>query len=151
MFNNPKDFRITEDEFMEYTEIENHDDFYILDEGFIHVQDQRGYFIVYDIALEDFKKLEHELLQIGSYYIAKDKETFRKHTSTVSSMDSKRKKSSISQNQPIFENYQDINLGEYSHQNVDRFAVLLDLWTNEVNFLEMKKNVLFRFLYKRKE
>ena len=38
----------------------------------------------------------------------------------------------------------DINLGEYSHQNVDRFAVLLDLWTNEVNFLEMKKLVYLK-------
>ena len=26
--------------------------------------------------------------------------------------------------------------------NFDRFAVLLDIWTNEANFLEMKKNLL---------
>lgn len=57
---------------------------------------------------------------IASYYIAKDKESF----------DSKSK------------NQEDtINVGLYSHQNVDRFSVLLDIWTNEVNFLEMKKNV----------
>lgn len=33
-------------------------------------------------------------------------------------------------------------LGEFAHQYVDRFAVLLDLWTNEVHFLEMKKTVI---------
>jgi hypothetical protein len=40
---------------------------------------------------------------------------------------------------------QDVNLSAYSNQNVDRFAVLLDIWTNEVNFLEMKKNVIICF------
>lgn len=42
---------------MEFEEVENHDDYYILDEetGLIHVQDQRGYFIVYDVALDDLK------------------------------------------------------------------------------------------------
>jgi hypothetical protein len=39
--------------------------------------------------------------------------------------------------------FQDLNLAGYSHQNVDRFAVLLDIWTNEVNFLEMKRNVSY--------
>lgn len=79
LFNNPKDFkyiiwiftlyidvnlyfknhftRISETEFMEYEEIENHDDYYTLDEetGQIHVQDPRGYYIVYDVALTDLK------------------------------------------------------------------------------------------------
>ena len=41
---------------MEFAEIENHDDFYSYDEtGFLHVQDQRGYFIVYDAAMNDLK------------------------------------------------------------------------------------------------
>ena len=48
--------------------------------------------------------------------------------------DSKFRKKSIN---PV----QDINLGAYSHQNVDRFGVIMDVWTNEVNFLQMKKNV----------
>lgn len=34
--------RISENEFMEYSEIENHDDFYTVDDkGLIHVQDPR--------------------------------------------------------------------------------------------------------------
>ena len=41
---------------MEFSEVDNHDDFYITDEnGFIHVQDQRGYYIVYDAASSDLK------------------------------------------------------------------------------------------------
>jgi hypothetical protein len=66
---------------------------------------------------------------IGSYYIGKDKQTRR----TFNESPTKRKSNQQASGE--------INLGEYSHQNVDRFAILLDLWTNEVNFLEMKKNV----------
>ena len=40
---------------MEFSDIENHDDFYTLDEGRVHVQDQRGYYIMYDAAINDFK------------------------------------------------------------------------------------------------
>jgi hypothetical protein len=41
---------------MEFFEIENHDDFYQYDEkDLVHVQDQRGYFVIYDVALSDFK------------------------------------------------------------------------------------------------
>ena len=47
--------RIEETDFMEFSEVENHDDFYSIDEGRIHVQDQRGYYIVYDTALQDLK------------------------------------------------------------------------------------------------
>lgn len=47
---------MSEHEFMEFSEIENHDDFYSIDEkGFVHVQDQRGYFIMYEAALNDLK------------------------------------------------------------------------------------------------
>ena len=47
--------RISESDFMEFSEVENHDDFYSVDEGRVHVQDQRGYFVIYDAAHEDFK------------------------------------------------------------------------------------------------
>ena len=70
---------------------------------------------------------------IVSYYIAKDKETQMASTGKATA-DSKFRKKSIN---PV----QDINLGAYSHQNVDRFGVIMDVWTNEVNFLQMKKNV----------
>ena len=76
-------------------------------------------------------------MAISSYYIAKDKETF--HLSMLNnkvSADSKKKP-------PSGIGFHDVNLNGYSHKNVDRFAVLLDIWTNEVNFLEMKRNVIY--------
>lgn len=36
-------------------QVENHDDFFSLEEGRVHVQDQRGYYVMYDSALADFK------------------------------------------------------------------------------------------------
>lgn len=43
-------------EFMEYSEIDNHDDYYCQDEnGNIHVQDQRGYYVMYDASIVDLK------------------------------------------------------------------------------------------------
>ena len=40
---------------MDFAEVDNHDDFYSLDEGRVHVQDQRGYYIMYENALQDLK------------------------------------------------------------------------------------------------
>jgi hypothetical protein len=134
LFNTPKDYKLSEAEFMEFQEIENHDDYHTIDEkGIVHVQDQRGFYIMYDVALNDLKKLENDLILIASYYIAKDKETVINK--------SKDQKKNLQ-----FLNEQEIDLGAYSHQNIDRFAVILDIWTNEVNFLESKMN-LFNIYY----
>lgn len=54
-------FRLNETDFMEFSEVENHDDFYTLDDGRIHVQDQRGYYIVYQAACEDLEWVEFVL------------------------------------------------------------------------------------------
>ncbi len=47
--------RMSEAEFMEFSDMDNHDDFYTIDEGRIHVQDQRGYFVMYDAATKDLE------------------------------------------------------------------------------------------------
>lgn len=60
-------------QFMEFAEVENHDDFHTRGDGYIHTQDQRGAYIMYDVALEDLKKLENQLLLVASQYIEKDK------------------------------------------------------------------------------
>ena len=39
----------------------------------------------------------------------------------------------------------DVDLPSYGHQQVDRFAVLLDLWANETAFLESKRQVCSKF------
>ncbi|VDM04791.1 unnamed protein product [Schistocephalus solidus] len=46
---------IKESEFIQFADIENHDDFYYHEDHRIHVRDQVGYWIVYDCALEDMK------------------------------------------------------------------------------------------------
>ncbi|KAJ7373426.1 hypothetical protein OS493_013019 [Desmophyllum pertusum] len=46
---------VEQSEFMEFSEVENHDDFFTTEEGRVHIQDQRGYYILYDSSLSDFK------------------------------------------------------------------------------------------------
>lgn len=41
----------------------------------------------------------------------------------------------------MFLQAEDIDITSYSRRNVDRFAVLLDLWTAEAKFLEAKMKV----------
>jgi len=53
--------------------VENHDDFHTGEDGCIHTRDQRGVYIGYDVALEDLKELENQLLLVASQYIEKDK------------------------------------------------------------------------------
>ncbi len=64
---------------MQYTEIENHDDFHAFSSSSssvsswaelpVRVWDCRGTGVMYDAALEDLRKLEEELMVVGSFYI----------------------------------------------------------------------------------
>ena len=54
-------YRVAEGEFMDFAEVDNHDDFYSVDEGRVHVQDQRGYYIMYETALQDLKLVPTEI------------------------------------------------------------------------------------------
>jgi hypothetical protein len=76
-----------------------------------------------------------------SFYIEKDVDRHKRtgSGSTKSSSDKIRK------SKPSSLDVDDIDLAFYSHQNVDRFAALLDIWMNEVGFLEMKRQVLYAF------
>ena len=39
-----------------------------------------------------------------------------------------------------------INIAHYAHQDIDRFGVMQDLWSNEVAFMECKREVrIFSF------
>ena len=51
-------------------------------------------------------------------------------------------KSSRFRSQHVSSSPQDIDMDLYSERNVDRFALLLDLWSNEVMFLEAKMKVM---------
>ncbi|KAJ7341823.1 hypothetical protein JRQ81_007119 [Phrynocephalus forsythii] len=113
----PADYKVHSVKFMEFAEIDNHDDFYITEEVYIHTQDQRGVFVMYDVALEDLKKLEKELLLVATQYI--DAEKGHKVNSDCNS-----------------------SFSGWAHTAVDRAAVLLDLWTCEAAFLENKWQLL---------
>lgn len=133
MHNTPADFKLNETEFMEFSDIENHDDFYTVEEGRIHVQDQRGYYVVYDSAEKDLKKMEEEILLIATHYIEKDRD-MRKKSKVLRGGESARRR--------LHQGPGDFDIGEYSHREVDRFGVLVDLWNNLTCFMECKRELL---------
>nr|XP_020863822.1 putative uncharacterized protein C6orf183 homolog isoform X2 [Phascolarctos cinereus] len=51
----------------------NQDDFYTMGDGYIHVQDQQGAYVMYDRALQDLEELENQLLLLVSRYIEREK------------------------------------------------------------------------------
>ncbi|XP_061178732.1 uncharacterized protein LOC133187394 [Saccostrea echinata] len=134
MHNTPADFKLSESEFMEFSDIENHDDFYTMEEGRVHVQDQRGYYVVYDAAENDLKNMEKEILLIATHYIEKDRDLRKKSKVPKSARESARKK--------LHSAPGDFDIGEYSHQEIDRFGVLMDLWNNLTSFMECKRELL---------
>ena len=50
-------YQLEETKFMEIGSVDNHDDFYHVDREMIHVQDQRGVYVMYDVACQDLKAL----------------------------------------------------------------------------------------------
>ncbi|XP_050923208.1 uncharacterized protein LOC108888382 [Lates calcarifer] len=108
---------------MEFAEVENLHDFYSAEEGFVHTQDQRGFYIVYDAALKDLDELENELLLVGSHFIQRNRTE------------------KMGKAEEAFTSTSTAGAGEL-WVDVDRVAVLLDLWTCETEFLENKVQLL---------
>nr|XP_044613213.1 uncharacterized protein LOC106829732 isoform X1 [Equus asinus] len=105
-------------QFMEFSEVENQDDYYSTGAGYIHTQDPQGVHVMYDEALSDLKELEMELLLVASHYIEKEKGHKEGSESSTG---------------------QDWG---WAHAGVDRFAVLYDMWTWEAALLENKRQLL---------
>ncbi|XP_060987791.1 uncharacterized protein LOC133048187 [Dama dama] len=105
-------------QFMEFSEVENQDDYYSMDAGYIHTQDHQGVYVMYDEALSDLKDLETELLLVASHYIEREKGHKEGSKSHI-----------------------DKDWG-WTHAGVDRFAVLYDMWTWEAAHLESKRQLL---------
>lgn len=79
---------------MEFSEVENQDDYYSMDAGYIHTQDQQGVYVMYDEALSDLKDLETELLLVASHYIEREKgqkSDFKKSTRQKSTYPNRQK------------------------------------------------------------
>ncbi|XP_054554135.1 uncharacterized protein LOC119251499 [Talpa occidentalis] len=105
-------------QFMEFSEVENQDDYYSTGAGCIHTQDQQGLHVMYDEALRDLEELEAELLLVASHYIEKEK-GHKEGSESNTGLD-----------------------WGWAHAGVDRFAVLYDLWTWEAALLENKRQLL---------
>lgn len=103
-------------EFMQFAEVENLHDFYSVEGRFVHTQDQRGFYIVYDAALQDLEELEKQILLVGSRFIQRNSVKKMRGTETA-------------------------DVRSWAGSEVDRVAVLLDLWTCETEFLESKVQV----------
>ncbi|XP_062896851.1 uncharacterized protein si:ch73-242m19.1 isoform X1 [Mobula hypostoma] len=120
LHNTPADYKVDLTKFMEFSEIENHDDFYVNEDSFIHVQDQRGFYVMYDVALKDLKELETQLLLLATQYIEKGQITPPAGGTPCGPVD----------------------LPGWARLSLDRFAVLLDLWKCETAFQEHKRQLL---------
>ncbi|KAM7403482.1 hypothetical protein PAMA_004100 [Pampus argenteus] len=120
--NTPVDYKVHCSEFMEFADVENLHDFYRTEEHFIHTQDQRGFYIMYDAALRDLEELENELLLVGSHFIQRNtmKQTGIAERGSTSTAEPRSR----------------------AGTSVDRVAVLLDLWTCETEFLGNKIELL---------
>ncbi|XP_012506581.1 PREDICTED: transmembrane protein FLJ37396 [Propithecus coquereli] len=114
----PAEHKVHSVQFMEFSEVENQDDYYSTGAGCIHTQDQRGVHVMYEAALSDLKELEAELLLVASCYIEKEK-GHKEGCESKSGQD-----------------------GGWAHAGVDRFAVLYDMWTWEAALLENKCQLL---------
>ena len=141
-------------------EVENHDDFYSFSEdGNVRVWDQGGVGVTYDVAMEDLRKLEGELLTVGSYYIMKEGGKVcvcvcvcacvcvpdSPHLSLLHPPSPHLLPPPLSSIQRSSSASHNLDIGAYSHHHVDHFAVLLDLWTEEARFLHSKMKVCLTY------
>ncbi|XP_029452705.1 uncharacterized protein LOC115088588 [Rhinatrema bivittatum] len=116
----PADFQVQSMQFMEFSEVDNHDDFYSVDgDGCMHTQDQRGAYIVYSAAMSDLKELEKQLLLVASQYM--ERETSLRLSKWESGKEAQ---------------------AGWALATVDRFAVLLDMWCWETTLLREKQQLL---------
>ena len=73
-----------------------------------------------------FRVLEQEMILVASHFI--EKSTF------------------FSRPKDSFDKSKKVDIDAYSNQSIDRFAILLDLWVNEAEFLESKQQLLDCYL-----
>ncbi|KAJ7990800.1 hypothetical protein DPEC_G00290670 [Dallia pectoralis] len=110
--NTPVDYKVHCSEFMQFPEVENLHDFYTTEERYIHTQDHRGLYVIYDVALKDLEELEDTLTLLGSHFLQRSRRGAEESAEVQ------------------------------SENHLDRVAVLLDLWTCEAMFLESKVQLL---------
>ncbi|XP_066913096.1 uncharacterized protein [Clytia hemisphaerica] len=128
--NTPVDYIKHQFNTLQDLDVENYDDFYSIEDNLVHVQDQKGWLIMYDAALKDFGELESEMMLIATHYL---------EAACQDNEDAQSRPRSSHKREAI-------NLDYYGLRNVDRFAVLYDLWQWEMKFQEKKRQLLDCFL-----
>ncbi|XP_023694884.2 uncharacterized protein [Paramormyrops kingsleyae] len=112
LYSTPADYTVHCAEVMDVPDAENLHDFYSSEQEILHTQDHCGLYIVYDVALNDLRQLENTVLLVASHYI-------------------QNRAANSSAPQPC-------DLLSWAQADVDRLAVLLDLWKCEADFLRSK-------------
>ncbi|XP_019855372.1 PREDICTED: uncharacterized protein LOC100639594 [Amphimedon queenslandica] len=137
LFKTPADFIVSESDFMQYTDIDNHDDYYSFDNvSNISVWDQSGKLIMYDLAEKKLAELEEFLLTIATYYIERE----------VAGTDENEEESDSATAAVPPPQTDDVDLKLLSQQSVDRFTILLDLWNSQAEFMEEKMKLVTLYL-----
>ncbi|XP_032818429.2 uncharacterized protein LOC116947118 isoform X2 [Petromyzon marinus] len=114
LYNSPADYMVREVEFMELTELENHQDFCSEEgAGLVQVRDPQGVLVMYDVALSDLRQLEAELLLVAQSCSAL--------ASTGTGTTGKR---------------------ATHEEGADRFSLLMELWGCEAAFLQDKRQLV---------
>ncbi|XP_078461970.1 uncharacterized protein LOC144727193 isoform X2 [Lampetra planeri] len=114
LYNSPADYMVHEVEFMELTELENHQDFCGEEgTGLVQVRDPQGVLVMYDVALSDLRQLEAELLLVAQSCSA----LARTGTGTTGKRAPHR-------------------------EGADRFSLLMELWGCEADFLQDKRQLV---------
>ncbi|EDV29701.1 uncharacterized protein TRIADDRAFT_52371 [Trichoplax adhaerens] len=137
---NSQQAKVSQSMFMEFSEVRNRDDYYSFEDGRVHVRDQNGYYILYDVAKKDLRKIEEELLLIGSYYIRKDKSL--KHKIIPKGPGIKKHKRMLLIRNQSHQSTDNVDMVKDGHQFIDRFAVLRDLWYGEAIYQESKRQII---------
>ncbi|KAM7135424.1 LOW QUALITY PROTEIN: uncharacterized protein WM277_015343 [Molossus nigricans] len=138
-------------QFTKFSTLEDQDDYYSMDSGCVHTQDQQGVRVMYDGALSDLEDLEAELQLVASHYIEKEKarSSLRwtltpRHMSNWTSFPRGLALLTVLASPPGHQEGSESSPGrvwERAHAGVDRFAVLYE-WTWEAARRENKRQLL---------
>jgi len=123
----PQDYDTSPDVFMQFEGIESREDTYKFGTdgcGDVKVYDPFGQYIMYDAALSDMKRLEHTLLRLATAFL-----TVHLRRTYVPASSSKSGKDPNDLSVP------------------DRWALLCDLYEDELKFQCAKRNLLTSYLY----
>eukprot|EP00049_Salpingoeca_infusionum_P015164 m.291361 g.291361 ORF g.291361 m.291361 type:complete len:2463 (-) comp15826_c0_seq4:3727-11115(-) len=141
-----------------------HDTYRVVD-GIVHVYDANGLKVIYSESYNDFDELEQELLSLGTHYLQRSERAahvaMREKAAAAARArpgsaqkkfrprrpsSAKTPKKKMTAHVDVKEDA-DFDMELFGRGNVDRGAILLDLWSWEIKFLRQKRRVMDMYLY----